>query len=89
MTTTLAKQVGSFTETEIDDEIVVMHLDTGDFFSITGTGVAIWHLIDGSADEAALVSTLIEQFDAPPYEIAAGVKEFVAELRNAGLLSAP
>lgn len=87
MTSTLAKQVGKFTETEIDDEIVVMHLDTGDFFSITGAGVAMWRLIDGSLDQAALISELSRLFDAPSDEIAAGVNEFLTELRDAGLLA--
>ena len=84
--TVIAKLADRFTETEIDDEIVVMQLDTGDFFSLTGTGTAIWRLIDGTRDRQALVTDLCSEFGAAEDEVAADVDEFLAKLQGAGLL---
>ena len=36
----LTKQANRFTETDIDEEIIVMRLDNGEFFSLSGTGAA-------------------------------------------------
>lgn len=85
---TLAKDPARFVETAIDDEIVVMHLDSGDFFSLTGTARAIWTAIDGQRDEAAICAALAEVYpDAPEDELAADVAGFVERLRAAGFLA--
>lgn len=84
--TLLAKQVGRFTETDIDDEVVVMHLETGEFFSLAGTAAATWRLIDGTRDVAALVEALADEFGGDQREISADVVEFLAQLRRLGLV---
>ena len=84
--TNLAKASEQFSETAIDDEIVVMSLATGDFFSLEGTARAAWQLIDGSRDLPALVTALAAQFDAPAQTIAPDIAAFVAQLQAAGLL---
>jgi hypothetical protein len=82
----IAKRTGGFVETEIDDEVVVMELGKGEFFSLTGTSIAIWRLIDGTRDRAALIAALSEEYDAPGAEIASDVDEFLAKLGDAGLI---
>lgn len=84
--TALAKQAGRFTEAAIDDEIVVMHLSTGEFFSLTGTAAAIWRLIDGSRDRDALIGELSEEFGGNDREMAEDVEEFLNQLRGLGLI---
>ena len=86
--TAIAKLTDRFTETEIDDEIVVMKLDSGDFFSITGTGCAIWRLIDGARDRVALVAALLAEFPDGADAIAGDVDAFLRTLQDEGLLAA-
>ena len=54
----LTKLTDRFTETSIDDEIVIMRLDNGEFFALSGTAAAAWRLIDGQRDRLALVDAL-------------------------------
>jgi PqqD family protein of HPr-rel-A system len=84
--TALAKQAGRFTETAIDEEIVVMHLGSGEFFSLAGTAAATWRLIDGTRDREALIDALASQFGGDEREIAQDVDEFVLQLRELGLV---
>ncbi len=84
----IAKADGKFSETTIDDEVVVMHLESGSFFSLTGTGRSIWQLIDGSRDQAALVAELAAEFGEDEAAIAADVEDYLATLRGAGLIAA-
>lgn len=85
--TLLAKQAGRFTETEIDDEIVVMRLDTGEFFSLTGTAAETWRLIDGTRDRSALVKALAAGFGGGEGDIAPDVDEFLTRLKELGLIA--
>ena len=86
--TALAKDPARFVETEIDDETVVMLLDSGDFFSLRDTARAVWRLLDGRRDRAAIIAALAESYDAPPAVLAADVDAFLAELEGTGLLTA-
>lgn len=82
----LAKAQGRFSETEIDDEIVVMNLDNGEFFSLTGTAREIWLLLDGTRDRSALLADLAKSFNKEPAEISADVEAFLGQLARAGLV---
>lgn len=83
----LTKQANRFTETDIDEEIIVMRLDNGEFFSLSGTGAATWRLIDGTRNREALLAALAEEFDGNASGMAADVDEFLSRLRELGLIA--
>ena len=87
MTQPLTKDLTAFAETRIDEEIVVMNLSSGDFFSLQGSGAAIWDLIDGTRDRAAVLAALTRDYAAADADLAAELDAFLAELRGNGLLS--
>jgi hypothetical protein len=82
----ISKQAGRFAEAGIDNEIVVMRLDNGEFFSLEGTAAATWRLIDGKRSREELVAALADQFAGTAADIAADVDEFLASLRDMGLI---
>lgn len=86
MTGLLTKATDRFSETTIDDETVVMSLDSGDFFSLSGTAQAIWLLLDGTRDRAALIAGVAGQYGVAGESIAGEVDAFLAQLDRAGLI---
>ncbi len=88
MSKLITKSAASFSETAIDDEVVVMHLSSGEFFSLTGTGRALWLLIDGQRSRDAVLAAAAAQFGAEPAAIASDVDDFLAQLSAAGFLDA-
>ena len=86
MSGALAKDPARFAATEIDDETVVMSLDSGDFFSLAGTARSIWTLLDGTRDRAALLAALAAEYRIEPAAVADEVDAFLAELAAAGLI---
>jgi len=84
--TALAKDPARFVETIIEDETVVMRLDSGDFFSLKGTGRAVWDAIDGSRDRDAVLGVIAVRYGTTAEAIAPEVDAFLAELCEAGLL---
>lgn len=87
MTAPLARAEGRFSESKIDDEVVLMQIDSGEFFSLAGTAAAIWDLIDGTRDRAALVADLAAQYGADPAEVGSDLDAFLAKLTAAGLVT--
>lgn len=83
----LGKDPGKFVETEIDDEVVLMDLTSGDFFSLAGTSLEVWRLIDGTRTEAQIVAALAAEYDEKPARVEADVRAFLTDLRSAGLLA--
>ena len=84
--TALIKRADRFTETAIDDEIVIMRLDNGEFSALSQTAAAIWRLIDGTRNRESLLTALDENFDAGERNMSADVDEFLTQMRAAGLL---
>jgi len=85
--TVVSKIEGSFVETEVDEEIVLMRISDGDFFSLEGTALAIWQAIDGARDRAQIVGHLAAEFEAPAQAIEADTNAFLDELVAAGLVT--
>ena len=86
MTTPLAKAEGAYTQTTIDDEVVVMSLDSGEFFSLTGTARAVWEHIDGRRDSAEIADLLAAEFALPVDRVRPDVAAFAQQLLAAGLV---
>ena len=86
--TAITKLSDRFTEADIDQEIVIMTLDSGEFLSLSGTAATIWRLIDGSRDRDSLLAALTEQYGGDQGAITADVDAFLRQLSEAGLVAA-
>jgi len=84
--TIISKRAGHFTEADIDQEIVVMRLDNGEFYTLAGTAAATWRLIDGTRDRSALIDELAANYDSDKDEIAADLDDFLEALEGMGLI---
>jgi PqqD family protein of HPr-rel-A system len=82
----IRKATDHFAETPLDDELVLMNIDTGSFHALKGTGLAIWHLIDGSRDEAAVCAALQETYEVDPQTCQAEVGRFIDQMAEAGFV---
>lgn len=86
MSQPLTKDPATYAETRIDDEIVVMNLASGDFFSLKDSAAAIWDLIDGTRTRAAVLAALAGAHDAAEADLARDLDDFLGELRAGGLI---
>lgn len=80
------KMTGNFVATEVDDEVLIVDLDGGLLFSLSGTGRVIWDLIDGKASEARIVQELADRYDAPLETLERDLADLLAELADAALV---
>lgn len=83
----LAKLTDRFTEVRLDDEIVIMRLDNGEFFALSGTAATIWRLIDEERDSEALVAAVAAEYKMSEGALAGEVQDFLQDLEGIGLLA--
>lgn len=81
---TLEKCTSAFIETTVDDEVVIVSLDQGKFFSLKDTGLAIWLKIDGTRSRDQILAELAEEFEAPDDVLARDLDGFLDEVFSAG-----
>lgn len=70
----------------VDGEVIAIDLGNGSYYSLAGSGPAIWELLAQGASEAELGAALAGRFEAGDGEIAAAVSELLAGLRESGLI---
>lgn len=69
-----------------DDELVLLHVDDGLYFSLNDVGARIWELCDGGRDVEQIVIAIGEEFDAPPDVIERDVRVLLEDLANDQLI---
>jgi Coenzyme PQQ synthesis protein D (PqqD) len=72
----------------IDEETIIINLNSGSYFSLKHSGVAIWRLLQSPISVQAIVSVVIQDFDINADYASGEVETFVARLSEEGLVSA-
>jgi hypothetical protein len=70
----------------MDDQVVVVRLDTGVYYSLGGVAALVWTELVRGASVGELRVTLQARY--PSAEIDAGLEEFICELATEGLIVA-
>jgi Coenzyme PQQ synthesis protein D (PqqD) len=70
----------------IDDEVIVVDLSTGSYYSLRATGAAVWQALDGGLSEREISDAMIVRYDGAAEEITAAVAELLRELTEEGLI---
>ena len=83
----LKKLKDNFVATQVDDEVLIVDLDGGELFSLSGTGRAVWEAIDGKRDADAIAALLAAGYDADETVIAGDVRALITSLTDAALIA--
>jgi hypothetical protein len=71
-----------------DDEVIVLDMKSGTYFSLRGSGVDVWKLIEANASAASISETLEGRYDGADDEIATAVDSLLDELAASALIVA-
>jgi len=70
-----------------DDEIVIINLDSGNYYSLDGVGADIWGLIESGAAVSEIVEGVINRYEGSSVnDIENAVNQSMAELEKEGLI---
>jgi hypothetical protein len=64
----------------LDDETIIVDLDSGSYYSLRGSGCYAWRLLESGADQAAVVGELARFYGADAPDVAGAVEALIGEL---------
>ncbi len=68
------------------DEVVLLDLDAGTYFSLDEVGGRVWELCDGARTVTEILAVVVAEYDAPADVIEADVNRLLEELEAEALL---
>ena len=80
--------VAQVSSEKFDDEVMIVNLTNGNYYSLAGTGAAIWTLIEGGNSHANMLAFLSANYQGNPEAIDESLKRFISELVSESLISA-
>ena len=70
----------------IDGEVILIQLETGNYYSLGGSGSRIWALLQDGVPSGGIAERLRASYDAPAGQVEEAVERLTAELVAEGLL---
>jgi len=70
----------------LSDGAVLLNLQTKRYFSLNETGTRIWEMVQQTADEEAIVATLLSEYDVNESMARSEVRRILDELIEAQLI---
>jgi len=70
----------------LEGEAIMVHLQSGRYFSAEGVAAILWHLLDSGVSFGDIVTRVAESCGLPPDQARAEVDRFIAELVREELL---
>ena len=73
---------------KLEDEMVLLNLDSGEYFGLNDTGTRVWELLADGRSSEEVIERLTEEFEVASEVASSHVSTLCNELIEAGLLAA-
>lgn len=73
----------------VDEEGILVNLDSGYYFSLNAVGLFIWNLCDGDHSAGTILEGIKESFDVDDTTASQDLQSFMNQLEAEGLLEIP
>jgi hypothetical protein len=70
----------------LDGELVMLHPDSGCFFTLADTGLAIWQMLDAETELNRIVEGLVGEYEVDAETCRVEVGRFAHQLARAGFV---
>jgi hypothetical protein len=70
-----------------DDEVVIVDLDSGSYYSLNATAADLWSFIERGSTLSEMTEHLARQYSGEPHAIQEGILQFLQELQNENLVA--
>ncbi len=70
----------------IDGEVVIIHMETGAYYTTTGSGALIWQFIEQSASVRQVAEAVTAEYQGDPMSITFAIAPFIMQLVDQHLI---
>ena len=85
-TNTIFKQTDRSLTQPSPENLILLHLDSGEYYALDEIGARIWTLCDGIRPLYQIVNTICDEYDAPTEVVQQDVTELLEDLSRAMLV---
>ena len=85
-TDTYIKRNNEVFASEIDDEVVMMNIQSGKYFGMDAIGSRIWQLVEEKIQVKEIIAQLLEEYNVTEEQCSNDVLEFLNELYEQNLV---
>ena len=71
---------------EIDDEVVMMHIKTGKYYGLDDIGSRIWELMENKIQVKTIIEQLLKEYNVDEQECEKDVLELLEQLESNNLI---
>lgn len=82
------QQASECVSTQVEDDLILLSLDLGRYFSLNATAAAVWEALVSPISERALVDVLTARFDIDADQCLLAVRRVLDDLAAKGLVKA-
>lgn len=72
---------------KIDDEVIMMSLEKGNYYSVNSIGTRIWNIIEQEKNVKEICDTLLQEYDIDKEHCEKAVIAFLEKMKTADLLT--
>ena len=83
---TIVEKNPSILCTELDDEAVLLDLETKCYYGLNEVALELWKLINGTRKINSIAESICEQFDVTPEKAVSSVTKLLREFEDNGLV---
>lgn len=87
-TATMLVRAPDCVNADLDEELILMSIETGEFYSLNETGRRVWHLLAEPASVATIATILAAEFDVDVGSCESDVLALVRDLQAEALIVA-
>lgn len=69
-----------------EDEIILLHLDSGIYYGLDAVGSRFWSLLEQERDVDAALALMADEFDVDRHTLERDCRELLGQLREKGLV---
>ena len=82
----ITKDTTKVIDRAVEGETLIIHLPSGNYFSLNSVGTRIWESIDGRRTVRELVEIVAAEYDADPERVQVDVLNLINDLAGEGLV---
>ncbi|WCN08582.1 PqqD family peptide modification chaperone [Marinomonas mediterranea] len=86
MESTLFERNSGLIEARVDDQLVMMDIDSGTYYGLDQVGIRVWECLENPIAIADLVKTLRREFDVSELQCVSEVSVYLRDLVSKGLI---
>jgi len=83
--TTISRADG-FTTAPVQDELMMLNVEQGAYYSLDPIAAEIWNMLDGPLSVNEIIENLVKRYDVSPEQCQTDVLAFLGEMHGNGMI---